>query len=568
MSDHHTLQILPDGTLLDGIYEIEGLLGSGGFGKTYRVFDRQLGRRLAIKEFFPAESAMRAGHTVRPLAETKRAAFEKGLESFGQEARHLASFTHPNIVKVHRTFDGNGTSYIVLDYIEGIDLEDWLSGLGAPPTQAELDRLAGSLLSALESMHKAHILHRDIAPRNIRIRNRDGAPVLLDFGLAKSLLPQESAQSSAVIVAHGYAPTESYATGSKLLGPWTDLYGLAAVLYRALTGRPPLTSPERLFGDSMVPAVSLPVKAGYRESFLDGIDWGLALNPADRPQTVADWRATLLDGNIRAKPGKRRAPEPDPAATAIVPYPAAEHLATPAPRQSQKRGVSYGLIAIGVVLLIGGSAVLVGPEIARLIGPKPEPMSAASVREAQEKAEAQRLQAERNRAEAEQRRLVEEKRIQDDRNAAEARRREDEKNAAEAKRREDEKNAAEARRREDEKNAAEARRREDEKNAVEAKRREDEKNAAEAKRREDEKNAAEARRREDEKNAAEARRREDEKNAAEARRIQDDANRPAPRRPNPPPQRAERPQHREAPNSGGGGRSSGGGGSIGPIGGI
>ena len=352
MSANHTIsQVLPNGTLLDGIYEIEELLGSGGFGKTYRVFDRQLERRLAVKEFFPTETAMRSGQEVRPIAETKRGAFEKGLASFSQEARHLASVTHPNIVKVFRSFDANGTSYIILDYVEGIDLEDWLSNLGAAPTQAELDRLTDALLSAMELIHGAQILHRDIAPKNIRIRIRDGSPILLDFGLAKSIVPQASVQSSAVIVAHGYAPTESYATGTKLQGPWTDIYGLAAVLYRALTGASPPTAPERLFDDQIVPAVSLPNSSRYRKSFLDGIDWGLSINPADRPQTVADWRATLIDGRARAKRSDKLSPGQDLAATTIVPV--ADLKGTRSDDAKSRRQLSYGLIAT-VLLIVGG----------------------------------------------------------------------------------------------------------------------------------------------------------------------------------------------------------------------
>src|SRR5262245_2589288 len=138
-------QTLPRGTILDGIYEIEQLLGSGGFGKIYRVYDRQLGQRVAIKEFFPVQTATRAELTVHPAAAGTRRAFDAGLNRFTREARHLAAFAHPNIVKVFRSFEENGTSYIVLEYIEGSDLDDWLRVIAHPLSQAKIDRLAIAL---------------------------------------------------------------------------------------------------------------------------------------------------------------------------------------------------------------------------------------------------------------------------------------------------------------------------------------------------------------------------------------------------------------------------------------
>jgi hypothetical protein len=208
----------------------------------------------------------------------------------------LAAFTHPNIVKVLRTFEENDTSYIVLEYVEGSDLDDWLRVLGHPPSQEEIDRLTVPLLDALETIHTAEILHRDIQPRNIRIRSRDGTPVFLDFGLSR---PMEAGQTSAVAVAHGYAPAELYLTGTQLQGPWTDIYSLSAVFYRALAGEPPPEAPERLLNGHVVPARSLPASSGYREIFLDGIDWGLEIDPASRPQNIGEWRKVLIDGEAR-----------------------------------------------------------------------------------------------------------------------------------------------------------------------------------------------------------------------------------------------------------------------------
>ncbi len=436
MNFQHTL---PDGTVLDGIYEIEQLLGSGGFGKTYRVYDRQLGRRLAIKEFFPVETATRAGYTVYPIAESKKQAFGSALSSFAREARHLATFAHPNIVKVYRSFDENGTSYIVLEYVEGSDLDDWLTAQGRLPSQAEIDRLAIPLLDALEAIHGAHILHRDIQPKNIRIRSRDGTPVLLDFGLAKSIAPNEVRQTSAVVVAHGYAPTESYATGSKLQGPWTDIYGLGAVFYRAVAGEPPPGAPERLFDDHIVPAVALPGRSSYRPTFLEGIDWALTINPAERPQNVASWRNVLMGGQPR--PTKRIVPPPPAPARRqaetkllVTPPPPPVPAPTPAPAP-QKRSPVLAIVA--VALLLFGVIMLASPyvdetSIRQFLGIDPASLQRrAEEREARRRAEAEAEEA-RQKEEAAKARLIQEEADRARRAAEEAKRKEEEERAKQA----------------------------------------------------------------------------------------------------------------------------------------
>jgi len=292
-------QTLPSGTLLDGIYRIERPLGSGGFSNTYLANDQQLNRQVAIKEYFPTDFAIRNGTYVEPSAEKRKRAFDSGLERFTREAKTLRTVTHPNIVRVYRSFDTNNTSYITLEYIDGDDLEDWLTALGRRPTQEELDRFVVPLLDALERVHSVGVLHRDISPKNIRIRKRDGEPVLLDFGAAKSMDGERPTITAFVL--HNYSPVESYSTTGLNQGPRTDIYSLAATFYRALAEKPPLGATERMLHDELVSASKLPLKGGgYRSSFLKGLDWGLAVYPDRRPRSVAEWRPRLLEGSGRA----------------------------------------------------------------------------------------------------------------------------------------------------------------------------------------------------------------------------------------------------------------------------
>jgi serine/threonine protein kinase len=156
---------LPKGTLLDGSYRIERVIGSGGFGITYEADDVKLHTKIAIKEYYPEEYGRRdASFSVRPTSEKLKVTFEWGRTSFLQEARTLARFRHPSIVRVTRVFEAYSTAYMVMDFEQGQSFEAWLKRLGRAPTQDELDRIASPLLDALELMHSESFLHRDIAP--------------------------------------------------------------------------------------------------------------------------------------------------------------------------------------------------------------------------------------------------------------------------------------------------------------------------------------------------------------------------------------------------------------------
>ncbi|MBL8566773.1 MAG: protein kinase [Hyphomicrobiaceae bacterium] len=287
---------LPKDTLLLDEFKIVGLLGTGGFANTYLAHDSSLGREVAIKEYFPSELAIRVPGSTRVefKSSAQEAQFNWALRRFVREAQTLAKFRHPSVVRVFRVFRSNNTAYMVLEFIHGSDMEAWLKQIARPPTQTELDHLLPPLLDALDVVHGAGILHRDIKPANVYIRASDQQPVLLDFGAARFASSSEFASKTAAIVSKGYSPHEAYSTDSQLQGPWTDIYGMAATIYRSLAGRPPPESTMRALEDRCVPATQLSIATEYRPDFLQALDHALAVMPKDRPQSIHEWRRRLL----------------------------------------------------------------------------------------------------------------------------------------------------------------------------------------------------------------------------------------------------------------------------------
>jgi serine/threonine protein kinase/WD40 repeat protein len=295
------LLALPDGTELVGDFRIKRVLGAGGFGITYLADEIALARLVTIKEYFPSDFAARDSQVATPRSEECTADYNWGLERFIEEAQTLARFVHPNIVRVYRYFRANKTAYMVLHFEEGGSFKSWLKNLKRAPRQAELERIIAPLLDALDIVHAASYLHRDIAPDNIIIRN-DGSPVLIDFGSARGEIASHSRTVSA-LVKPGYSPYEQYATNARQQGPWTDIYALGATLYHAITGKRPPDSPSRMVNDEYVPAREAALSS-YRAPFLAAIDAALKLEVTERPQTIAAWRGMLLAPEPKRERGK------------------------------------------------------------------------------------------------------------------------------------------------------------------------------------------------------------------------------------------------------------------------
>jgi HAMP domain-containing protein len=273
-------------------YRIERVLGQGGFGITYLATDANLHAQVAIKEYLPEAIAFRARDgSVLPNSSRHRDRYQQGLESFLAEARTLATFRHPNIVRVARFFEANRTAYMVLEYERGTSFKQWWPQQNRNDGRGErlLARRLQPLLDGLSAVHAAGYLHRDIKPDNIQVRDDDGRLVLLDFGSAGQAvaLPDQDT----VVVTPGYAPLEQYGLGEQ--GVWTDLYAMGGTLYWAVTGNKPPDAEDRAAGAAMPSAVQLG-QGQFGTAFLEGIDWALQMDPAARPASVEAWRDKLL----------------------------------------------------------------------------------------------------------------------------------------------------------------------------------------------------------------------------------------------------------------------------------
>ncbi|MGE3916197.1 MAG: protein kinase [Hyphomicrobiaceae bacterium] len=290
--DHR--EVLRANTVLDRKYRIDRVIGAGGFGITYQAFDIGLAAPVAVKEYYPSQFGMRdASMSVRPRTSQDRVLFDRLLSSFLREARTLAQFDHTAIVRVLSVFEAHGTAYMVMRFESGPSFKSWLQTLGRPPRQAELDRILWPLLDAIELMHMANFLHRDIAPDNIIVR-ADGTPVLLDFGASRRVVTEMSGTLTGV-VKQGYSPQEQYSSDVRAQGPWTDIYALSATLYLAVTGKVPSEATARMLEDGLMPALE-GARGGYRPEFLAAIDAAMRLHPRDRPQSIAAWREMLFEG--------------------------------------------------------------------------------------------------------------------------------------------------------------------------------------------------------------------------------------------------------------------------------
>jgi len=283
-------------------YRITKVLGHGGFGITYLARDTLLDADVAIKEYLPTDLAFRASHThVAVRTEADSDAFQWGLKQFLKEAQTLARFAHPNLVRVRRFFEANATAYFVMEYAHGETLNSVLKRENTLPEE-RIHAVLDPLLEALEGVHAAGVLHRDIKPDNI-ILLADGRPLLIDFGAARVQLGQKT-QSSLAMFSAGYAPVEQYSSASgDEQGPWTDIYALGGLAYRCIAGHRPDDAVDRMRNDTMAPASQLG-KGRYSEAFLAAVDWALKVHAFERPQSIAEWRNGFAGGARRAAEGE------------------------------------------------------------------------------------------------------------------------------------------------------------------------------------------------------------------------------------------------------------------------
>lgn len=277
-------------------YTIKKILGQGGFGITYLAEDTNLNQSVAIKEFLPIEMAVRdQSSSVHPVSGEYGEQFEWGLDRFMSEAQTLAKFKHPNIVRVFTVFPENNTAYMVMEYEHGKGMHELLKNRNTL-SEEKLNAIILPILDGLKQIHAAGFIHRDIKPANIFIRE-DGSPVLLDFGSARQSLGQQT-HTLTTMVSPGFAPFEQYVSKSNKQGPWTDIYGLGATMYRSVVGRSPSEAMERSEGllhsetDTFVTASEINPE-GYSPALLSAIDHALAFKAEDRPQSVSAWQSEI-----------------------------------------------------------------------------------------------------------------------------------------------------------------------------------------------------------------------------------------------------------------------------------
>jgi serine/threonine protein kinase len=282
-----------------GEYQIQAVLGHGGFGVTYLAKDSRLGSLVAIKEYFPQAFAIRGEQaTIRPKTganATDKEYYSWGLQEFLKEAQALAKFKHNHIVRVLRFLEANGTAYMVMEYEEGESLTQFLRKYGGL-NEPTLIKVFLPILSGLQAVHEAGLLHLDIKPDNIYLR-ANGQPMLIDFGSARQVKSRNDPNQK-VALTPGYSAIEHY-PGKGELGPWTDIYSIGATLYRCITGKEPVDSMERYKSvvtrhfDPLVPAAKFE-RPLYSPYIRDCIDKATQIRPKDRPQSAATLQNGLM----------------------------------------------------------------------------------------------------------------------------------------------------------------------------------------------------------------------------------------------------------------------------------
>jgi len=295
------IRALMPGTIVHNRYKIVKVLGAGGFGVTYRVMDQKENKVAAMKEYMPLDAAYRpvGSMEVRPISEGKRPQYEKFRQKFLEEAQTIYKFRgHPNIVEVKHLFYDNNTAYYVMEYVEGMDLRQFLNKQGEKIGWDMLRPIIAQVVSGLKQVHSGGMIHCDISPDNIFLMN-SGSVKLLDFGAAKSTL-RGMVETSVIVAKPGYSPYEQMR--GKDMGSWTDVYALAVTIYRSITGKMVQDSQERIVNDTTIwpSQMGIAIPSAQWEMALKK---GMALRSEDRFQNVMDFWNALNGSSGVMEPG-------------------------------------------------------------------------------------------------------------------------------------------------------------------------------------------------------------------------------------------------------------------------
>ena len=292
-------QPLPEGARLQN-YRIQRVLAIGGFSFVYLAHDEQ-DAPVAIKEYLPATLALRVNGAAQPHAQGEDLArFRAGMKCFFEEAAAIAHLEHPNVVRVLDFFRANDTVYLVMRYERGRSLHDHIKNRRGPVEEIWLRNTFAQLLDGLREVHARKLLHLDIKPANVYLRN-DGAPVLIDFGAARQVLSAEGMKLPPLYTP-GFAAPEMHAR-RELLGPWSDIYSIGATMYACLAAAAPQPADARLAKDLVVPARKA-FAGKYATELLEIIDWCLELDHLRRPQSVRALQKALLGSRPDYRPGQ------------------------------------------------------------------------------------------------------------------------------------------------------------------------------------------------------------------------------------------------------------------------
>ena len=276
---------LPPNTIVDN-YTITRTLGGGGFSIVYLAKDNTYNKEVVIKEYMPTKLATRTGDLhISALNSNCGDKFGHGQRLFFQEANTLSNLKHPNIVNVISFFRANGTVYMVMEYEEGINLQSYIKRHKGNMSEQFLTAVFLPLLDGLKTIHQNGLLHLDVKPSNIHLRD-NARPLLLDFGAAHEMMQTRQFQANQVITP-GFSPIEQLDPGG-YVGPWTDIYAIGATIRACIEGSPPLSSTKRRERDTLKPAVSA-FRKKYSRQLLEAIDWSMEVDPILRPQNVENF---------------------------------------------------------------------------------------------------------------------------------------------------------------------------------------------------------------------------------------------------------------------------------------